>query len=185
MEFCGGSFTQELVVLNLLASRGYVYQFLQKLWWLIIYAYFGNDGKGSLAAATLAFSFLLFGSVIIEAVANYDAYLLYKNSSKLDRDLTKWFLLSIVHVTVTSISIITSIIVLGYLFNTFIDLKVKVLFRSQQLIWLLSPLLLLHGISSLLIALCEYLKRPRALITSVTVQALIMLIGKTPEYHIL
>lgn len=178
MDFCCGLFTQELLVLNLLASRGYVYQFLNRLWWLIIYAYFGNDGKGSLAASTLAFSFLLFGSVIVEAVANYDAHLLFKNSNKWDRDLSKWMALSLVHVTMTSFVIITTIIVVGLFFNTVIDLRVKVLIRSQRLLWLLSPVIFLHGISTLLIALCEYLKRPRALMTSVIVQAAIMLIGK-------
>lgn len=177
MECCR-SLYQNIAIVNLIASKGYVYQFVEKAGLLALIITLGFRGRGNLAACFIAFSVFGPSYAIMHASVGGLMFQLRQTSMSGDdhriADCMKQAMVGVVFMTISLVAVVlvVSLVMFGILF-----VKVKVLYKAHWFMLLLTPSILLEGLQAILLIQHDYLNRSRPIFVSAILSSAIMMIG--------
>lgn len=171
IAFCRNLYHQLLVV-NLICSHGYIFQFCENIYLLIILSLVGHSGRGVVAAACLGISFYLFFFSILEGVLQ--SLMFFMGEGK---QLQKWITIAIFISLSISVLFLLSIMTARLLIFPLLSFKTTVVDRATWFGILLVPYLFLTGIRSVLIRHHDFLSRTRPIIVASVISSLSVLLG--------
>jgi Na+-driven multidrug efflux pump len=174
---CITSLPQEIIVLNLIAGQGYISQFFENTFWILVYCGLGHNGKGNLAAGIVALSIYRTAYSILNAsISSQEIYMI--DYGKKENDYRRWVKISFILATLMTILLLIVIFVISIVIFGMLSIRSKVLWKARLLSLYLAPSLFLEGYTTILLQQLHYLNRNRPIIVSKVFSVITMFIGK-------
>jgi Na+-driven multidrug efflux pump len=178
MFSCLYSLYNQVVVLNLISSQGYVFHFLEQFFTLVVLSLLGHGGRGALAAGCIGLSLCFLFINLLTGFQQTVPHFLRK-----EKHHKTWLIAALFLNLVVCILYLATILLLSLVLFPFLPLKNSVLRRAVWFAILLSPYLFVTGVRSLCIQHHDFMNRTRPIIVASMISSTSAFVG-TWIYHI-
>lgn len=179
MFSCLYSLYNQVLVLNLISSQGYVFHFLEQFFTLVVVSLLGHGGRGALAAGCIGLSLCFFFINLLTGIQQTVPHFLRK-----DKRHKKWLIAALFLNLIVCILYLATIFLLSLVLLPFIPLKNSVLRRAVWFAVLLSPYLFITGVRSLCIQHHDFMNRTRPIVVASAISSTSAFVGMSTRHTV-
>lgn len=152
---CLNDWFQEWKLLNVQSTPGYVFYFLDRLYWILLYSIAGYFGKGNLGAVVIALGLYNLCNIVLEGILS--SFLLLLRSTKGDRKMENYWVSIACVIVLCSVCLTSGVFLLfNFVFYYNLGLNPNVKVKAIQFSWLLFPAFLFDGLQKVFQQLLIY-----------------------------
>lgn len=141
--FCG--IFESIIKLNNLSKHGYLYQLLERSYFVSNYVFLGFMGKGNLASGIIALATYNICTLLLEGTLSAQISLLYL-SRRRKKGTRYWLFVSILAVGLLTLVASILFLISDLWIYSLLDLSNNVIFKSVSSSWLLVGVFFFHGL---------------------------------------
>lgn len=172
MFSCLYSLYNQVLVLNLISSQGYVFHFLEQFFTLVVLSLLGHGGRGALAAGCIGLSLCFLFINLLTGFQQTVPHFLGK-----EKRHKTWLIAAVFLNLIVCVLYLATIFLLSLVLFPFIPLKNSVLQRAVWFAILLSPYLFVSGVRSLCIQHHDFMNRTRPIIVASIISSTSAFVG--------
>jgi hypothetical protein len=139
---CCRRYFNEFKVINLTATYGYLYHFLDRTFYLLIYLSVGYLGKGNLAATILSMVLLNIVTLFMEGFLHAQEALAKRTVPSQRRS---WLYTALIIVFLHTVLYIILLVAFSFIIYSSIGVRQQISLRAIAMSWILLPTIPLHG----------------------------------------